>query len=172
MFDLGHPIWLKGTVVSYDPVNPHVLFAIEVGSEDGEIQRWRVEGTSLTGLERRGVPLDVLKAGDAIEVCGFALKDEARERVPPENQRRYPTMFLHGHVLVMPGGTMRTWGSYGKLANCIRPGDDAQRWLDFIDTDAGAHQFWCFTRRSVNIPSVAPQALVDEIDRRLTSPCG
>jgi hypothetical protein len=180
MFDFGRPIWIKGTVVDYQPVNPHVLFAIDVGSEDGEIQRWRVESTSLSGLARRGVPIDLLKAGDAIEVCGFALKDEARARVLAEYQRTYPAMYMHGHVLVMPDGTMRTWGSYGRLDNCVRPGDDAQKWLDFINNDVGAKQWWCRARGMVTLPSagtqalfpsVGPQALLDEIDRRLTQPC-
>src|SRR5262245_35384113 len=97
MFDFAHPIWIKGTVVDYQPVNPHVMFTIDVDGEGGETQRWRVESSNLMGLVRRGVPTDLLKAGDAIEVCGFALRDEARARVLAEYQRTYPAMFMHGH---------------------------------------------------------------------------
>ena len=33
MFDLSTPIWVKGTVVSYAPVNPHVMIALDVSKE-------------------------------------------------------------------------------------------------------------------------------------------
>jgi len=99
MFDLATPIWIKGSVVRYDPVNPHALFALDVRKDDGQVQQWTVEGPSLNGLRRRGVPVDFLKVGDVIEVCGFPFKEDVLDRVA--DARRVSQPFMHGHVLVI-----------------------------------------------------------------------
>jgi hypothetical protein len=169
MFELSKPAWLQGTVISYEPVNPHVRFTIEVTNADGRVQRWAVEGPSLNGLERRGLPAEFLEAGDAIEVCGFALRDEARARVAEVYQRPYPQLFVHGHVLLMPNGEKHLWGSYGKLENCVRTQDSVQTWLDLVN--GPGREAWCRGHASVNIASVAPPAVVAEIDRLMTYPC-
>ena len=36
---------------------------------------------------------------------------------------------VHGHVLVKSDGRMLSWGPYGKIDNCIRPGDTADKWV-------------------------------------------
>jgi hypothetical protein len=176
MFDLSRPIWLEGTVVSYEPINPHARFVIEQREADGRVQRWTVEGPPLSGpslnsLTRRAVLADILKPGDVIAVCGFALTDESLALSPPANRPRYPIAFVHGHLLVMPDGGMLRWGSYGKLENCVRSTDRAQTWADYVNADAGARETWCRSRRMVNIASTAPKALVDAIDSLMTNPC-
>jgi len=168
MFDLATPIWIKGSVVRYDPVNPHALFALDVRKDDGQVQQWTVEGPSLNGLRRRGVPVDFLKVGDVIEVCGFPFKEDVLDRVA--DARRVSQPFMHGHVLVMPDGGMRNWGSYGRLDNCVRPGDETQAWLNFLNNDPGARERWCTSRRFPIAP-FAPPALVGEINRLMASPC-
>ena len=81
------------------------------------------------------------EAGDVIEVCGFALKEEySRPSADTDDAR---PRFVHGHVLVMPDGHMQSWGPYGKLDNCIRPDDQAQSWLDFLSADPLARGLWC-----------------------------
>ena len=175
MFEISTPIWVKGTVVGYEPVNPHALFALEVRGDDGQVQRWTVEGPSLNGLSRRGVPVDVLKVGDVIEVCGFPYKADVLARVAAT--RVVPQPFVHGHLLVMPDGGMRNWGSYGRLDNCVRSGDETQRWLNFLNNDAGARERWCGSRRTpvgsryFPVAPIAPPALIGEISRLMARPC-
>jgi hypothetical protein len=127
-----------------------------------------VEGPSLNGLSRRRVPEDFLKLGDVIDVCGFAFKEDVLARV--SDARRVAQPFLHGHVLAMADGEMQIWGSYGRLDNCVRPGDKAQSWRDFLNGNPSARQHWC-SSRNFTIASIAPPALVDEINRLMASPC-
>lgn len=171
LFEIATPVWVKGTVISYQPVNPHALFQLEERSEDGLVRLWTVEGPALQRLARMNVGPDFIEAGDVIEVCGFAPKAELDTRPPSPEFPGYPRQFLHGHLLLMPDGQMRTWGSYGKLENCIRPEDQPDKWLNFLDSDPMGRAAWCATRRFVRVASVAPEGFVDEVDNRMSDPC-
>ena len=79
--------------------------------------------------------------------------------------------FVHGHLLVLPDGHMRIWGSYGKLQNCIRPGHQQQSWLDSVNADPGARDNWC-NKYLDSIPtSASSRAIVKEISSRMANPC-
>ena len=73
-FDTTTPLWIKGKVVRFDRVNPHSRIFLEQTKGDGQTERWAIEGPNLLQLTRMGIAEDVLKAGDVIEACGFALK--------------------------------------------------------------------------------------------------
>jgi hypothetical protein len=171
MFDLGKPIWIQGTVVRFEPVNPHVVFALEQRTEDGVIRLWTVEGPGLNTFNRMALGDDFLKPGDVIEVCGFTFKAEV---TPPSSRDGSSRPSLHGHVLHMPDGRMRLFGGYGKAENCIRPDDSIQQWVNFLDTDRRAHASWCAGRVSpwTSFPSLAPRAFVADVNRLLSNPCG
>ena len=163
--DISTPIWVKGTVVLYEVVNPHVMIALEERREDGQVQRWTVEGPNLGRLARYGLGKDFLKAGDVIEVCGFAPK-------PNEEKSWPPPRFVHGHVLVMPNGRKQWWGPYGKLDNCVRPGDQTQSWVDYLNANPAVQDHWCnqFTA-SFPLSALSSSALVDEINQLVANPC-
>lgn len=108
MFDLTVHIWLTGTVVSYEPINPHALIELEESTADGQVRRWTVEGPRLGRLAGLGVEEDFLKVGDVIDVCGFFGKDDA-----VRDSR------VHGKVLVTPDGQKWQWGPYGRLESCV-----------------------------------------------------
>jgi Family of unknown function (DUF6152) len=170
MFETSTPIWVKGTVVRYEIVNPHTMVEIEERTE-GQVKRWIVEGPVLGRIQRMGVDETLLKDGDVIEVCGFALKEELRARRSSSETDRLSPPFVHGNMIVMPDGQMQPWGAYGKLENCVRAGDRTQSWLDFLNTDAIARGLWCAGHRS-SVPTIAAsKALVDEINRLMASPC-
>ena len=179
MFDLGKPIWIKGTVVRLEPANPHVVIALEQRTEDGQVQRWTVEGSGLNSFKRAGLGDDLVQPGDVIEVCGFDLKAEVAAQRSARGGPSRPS--LHGHVLHLPDGRMQVFGGYGKTVNCVRPSDSVQQWVDFLEADRRAHQNWCGGRVApadasawsfANFPSLAPKAFVDEVDRQLSNPCG
>lgn len=171
MFDLGKPIWIKGTVVSFELVNPHVLFTLEERQSDGQVRLWKVEGPGLNSFKRRGLGEDFLQLGEALEVCGFGFKEEvlARNGGLDANGRTRPG--LHGHLLVSPDRQMRRFGGYGKLDNCVRPDDQVQDWVTFLNGDPASAELWCRSRGFMNFPSLAPKAFVADVDRRLANPC-
>ncbi len=171
MFDISTPVWLKATFVGFDRVNPHSIIHLEEKTADGQIRSWSIEGQPAIQLDRREIAADFLQPGDVIEVCGFALKEEYRSVRSPQTGRGYPPDFLHGHMLVMPDGTMSAWGSYGKLENCIRPGDRVQAWVEFVNGDARAWQLWCATRAFTAVASIAPPGFVADINRGMDQPC-
>ena len=167
MFDIGKPIWIKGTVVAFDAVNPHVFVTLERELGDGQVERWTVEGPGLRSFNLRNG--DPLQPGEVIEVCGFGVKEEFRARDSEQAPRGRARPGLHGHVIVRPDGGMRIFGGYGKLVNCVRETDQVEAWVAFLDS--GARDAWCNSQTFANFPTVAPHALVDEINRRMANPC-
>jgi hypothetical protein len=178
MFDVSTPIWVKGTVVGFELINPHAMILLEETSEDGAISSLSIEGPGIRPVRRSFDPeSDLVQAGDVIEVCAFALKAEfATGRRPPDSDG-YPRRFLHGHVLMMPDGQRRLFGSYGNLGECIRS-DDEQRdaWLRFLNAgDTRLRNLWCgqrsAQRRAANESTAESIAFVEEINGLLDNPC-
>jgi hypothetical protein len=160
MVDIGKPVWVTGTVVEYRVQHPHVIFTLEVKGADGKPMNMEVEGPNLARMKRIGADEHFMKAGDVLQVCGFPLKQPLAK---PD--------FIHGEVLVMPGGQMRHWGPYGRLENCIRPGDSHEQWVKFLKEDPAALPAWCSSSTYVRVPSVAPPGFVAEVDRLMGNPC-
>jgi hypothetical protein len=171
MFDLGKPVWIEGTVVSFELVNPHVLFTLEERQSDGQVRLWKVEGPGLNSFHRRGLGQDFLQPGDALEVCGFGFKEEVLARNGGVDARGMARPNLHGHLLVSPDGHMRRFGGYGKLDNCVRPDHRVEDWVRFLSGDPASGELWCRGRGFMNFPSLAPKPFVAEVDRRLATPC-
>lgn len=161
MIDIAAPVWLKATVIRYEPRNPHVLIHVEETRADGTVKPWTIEGPIMARLGRMNLARDFLKPGDVIEICGFPF----RKPGPPE----LPA--LHAQVLVLPDGTRQPWGPYGKLDNCVRPHDDARTWADWVNAVPTAREYWCKGLLHAGVPSVAPKAFVEDVNRRLASPC-
>ena len=129
-FDVSAPLWIRGTVVRFERVNPHSLIFMDEKMPDGQVRRWAVDGPSTPQLERKGLDQEFLKAGEVLEVCGFALKDGvASHRTSPKVDDASATpsgpsltgQVLNGTVLVMPDGTKRVWSDYGQLQKCVSP---------------------------------------------------
>src|SRR5262245_16800445 len=118
--DTSTPVWVKGTVVRYEIVNPHTMFEVEETTSDGQLKRWTVEGPILRRIENRDVDKSFLSEGDVVEVCGFTPK----RLLDPANPNGPRPPFIHGHLLVKANGQRSPWGSYGKMENCVRPGDE------------------------------------------------
>lgn len=115
-FDTSVPVWVKGTVVSFERVNPHSVIFIDQESEDGQVHRWAVDGPAPRQFARMGIDMDILKAGDVIEICGFATRAGARSQrefqEPLSLSLRSSTpnssgQVMNGHLLVLPDGEKR-----------------------------------------------------------------
>lgn len=129
-FDVSAPLWIKGTVVRFERVNPHSLIFLDEMMPDGQVRRWAVDGPSTVQLERKGLDQEFLQAGEVIEICGFALKDGvALQRPLPKADGAAPSgpsltgQVINGTVLVTPDGKKRVWSDYGQLQKCVSPED-------------------------------------------------
>ena len=74
-FDNTKPIRLEGTVTKWEWINPHAWVNLDVVTEAGEIEKWRVEGGAPNALIRRGWTKDSLPPGTEIIVEGFLARD-------------------------------------------------------------------------------------------------
>jgi hypothetical protein len=176
MIDVSTPVWIKGTVVKYEPISPHAMFELDERTADGQVQRWTIEGPfpgrlarilSFNGMQPNE---DFLHTGDVIEVCGFRPNRNqsiGNVSASPDVSRPY----IHGHVLVMPDGRMESWGPYGKVDNCVREADEPDTWVKFLDEDPLAHGFRCNSKKFVAVASTAPNGFVDAVDAALARPC-
>lgn len=91
-FDRDAPVTLNGEVVMMEWVNPHSWLHIDVVTEDGTVERWKVEGGAPSALLRRGWNRNSLPAGTKIRVEGFQAKDgslraNARDIEFPDGKR-------------------------------------------------------------------------------------
>ena len=169
--DASTPVWVKGTVVRYQIASPHAKFEVEETTSDGQVRRWTVEGPILRRLGfggRMDVDPSFLSEGDVVEVCGFTPK----RLLDPANPNGPRPPFIDGFLLVKANGQRSPWGSYGKMQNCVRPGDDAQSWARFLDANQFAQFLWCNYPYRATVPTIAASsALVDEINGLIASPC-
>jgi hypothetical protein len=61
---------LKGTVASFQFINPHVVISVDVPNEKGQVETWIGEANSPNVLSRHGWDKDIMKKGDQITVIG------------------------------------------------------------------------------------------------------
>jgi Family of unknown function (DUF6152) len=74
-FDDKQPVTLEGTVVKFEFMNPHSWIHMDVKTEDGKVERWKVETGSTNALFRRGWRKDSLRTGDHVTIDAFRAKD-------------------------------------------------------------------------------------------------
>jgi hypothetical protein len=74
-FQMDQVATIKGTVVDYELINPHVQIFLKVEQEAGKVVDWNVEGVSLNMMVRAGFKKDSLKTGDTVSVTGHPGKN-------------------------------------------------------------------------------------------------
>jgi hypothetical protein len=127
-FDTTKAVRVKGTVVRFQPINPHSFLFVDGTSTDGQTRRWAIEGPSLIQLTRRGLAKDPVKVGDVVEACGYLPKETTVWQIASTDPAA-PSIagrLLNGELLVMPDGQELSWGGYG-VNKCYPPGDRDQR---------------------------------------------
>ena len=124
-FDTTKPVRVKGTILQFHRINPHTFLYLEEKLADGQVRRWAVEGPTMNLLARVGFPVDELKAGVSVEVCGYAPKENTIWQIAsppaqgPDGLRANTTApsisgrLLNGESLTMPDGKVHSWGDYG-----------------------------------------------------------
>ena len=74
-FDLSRTVTIKGTVVDYQLVNPHMELYVRVTDDRGNTVDWNIEGVSLLMQMRAGWKRDSFKPGDVVTVTGHPNKE-------------------------------------------------------------------------------------------------
>ena len=185
------PVWINGTVTSFELKNPHAITTLEGRSENGQVLVWTVEGPSQTGLDRRSGNDEYLpKVGDTLDVCAYPYRpaeEVARDSRLPEwkldasvqrwlesstTERSSPRLLL-GHMLVTTGGAMRVWEPYGLISECMRSSNDQrQSWIELLNANPEARKFWCDQRGSAAMQSNASlKEFVEQTNALLAEPC-
>src|SRR5437762_10628621 len=122
-YDTTKAVRVKGTIVQFHQMNPHSFIFLDQKGTDGQTQRWAVEGPSIRQLNRSGFAKDVLKPGDAVEVCGYVPKEAIIWQIASADTNAISTAgrLINAEVLVMPDGRQQNWGDYG-VHKCFAPG--------------------------------------------------
>jgi Family of unknown function (DUF6152) len=77
-YDTAKPATLKGTVVDFQFINPHVIISVDVTNEKGRTETWIGEANSPNVLSRHGWDRNIIKKGDQITVVGNPGKNGSR----------------------------------------------------------------------------------------------
>jgi hypothetical protein len=76
-YAMEQSVSVKGDVVNFQFVNPHVLIFIESKNDKGEVEKWQGELTSPNRLNRAGWNHNTFKVGDEITLIGAPAKSGA-----------------------------------------------------------------------------------------------
>jgi len=122
-YDTTKAVRVKGTIVEFHQINPHSFIFLDERGTEGQTRRWAVEGPSVLQLKRKGFANDVLKAGDVVEVCGYASKEAIIWQIASADNSRTSLSgrLLNAEMMVMPDGKQQSWGDYG-VHKCFAPG--------------------------------------------------
>ncbi|MCH8335856.1 MAG: hypothetical protein IIC61_08210 [Proteobacteria bacterium] len=69
-FDKSRHGELKGRIVGVWYKNPHARYRMEVTTDDGTVEEWDIQTTSVTSLRRAGWDPDTLTPGETVRVRG------------------------------------------------------------------------------------------------------
>lgn len=74
-FDISRTVTVKGVVVDYLLINPHMEMRVKVTDDSGNSVDWNVEAVSLLMMLRAGFKRDTFKPGDMVTVTGHPNKE-------------------------------------------------------------------------------------------------
>jgi hypothetical protein len=93
-FDAARPVELRGVVTKMEWINPHSWITIDVTTEDGAVETWRIETGAPNSMFRRGFRTNSLPVGTEIVVRGYQARDggyraNGRDLTLPDGQRLF-----------------------------------------------------------------------------------
>ncbi len=100
---------VEGVVAQKFWKNPHVIFHIAT-TQDGEDVQWVIEGSSVSGQNRRGITSDLINEGDRVTVAGYA--STRREN----NMNMQHILLANGEELTLSGNAERRWPDARQVA--------------------------------------------------------
>jgi hypothetical protein len=97
-YETTKSITVKGTVTSFEFVNPHVRFYMDVKDDKGSVEHWQGEMGPPSMLTHRGWGRTSLKPGDEIAVTGHPSKNGSTSMIVQK------VVLSNGEELKMGGG--------------------------------------------------------------------
>ena len=109
-FDNSIAVTLRGVVASVEMINPHSFIYLDVKTH-GVVERWALEGPAPRAIQRKGLDLQFIKAGDELGVCGYlARRDALPTRAEPVSASA--ARMLQAAVLTLPNREPLVWNNY------------------------------------------------------------
>jgi hypothetical protein len=68
-------VTVKGKVTEFEWANPHPMITLEVRSDDGKVEKWRIGGPAINRMEANGWTKSTVKPGDVITGTGYQFSD-------------------------------------------------------------------------------------------------
>ena len=68
-------VTVKGTVMEFAWENPHPMMTLEVRTDDGKTEKWRIGGPAINRMEANGWTKSTVKPGDVITGTGYQFSD-------------------------------------------------------------------------------------------------
>jgi Family of unknown function (DUF6152) len=78
IYDTNRQVTIDGIVVQFHFVNPHPFVTVDVKSETGRIQQWRLEMDNRYELSDVGMTAETLKPGDRVVVSGSPARAQSQ----------------------------------------------------------------------------------------------
>ncbi len=156
---------IEGTLVAVHWVNPHVGFTIDIPNDAGEIERWRIEGTSnLGGMRRAGVAAERFTIGERVRFAGRFSTRRPRDFLTTN------ALLEDGMEVVLSGAVGPFWG--GEFIGRPDPALTDATPVNAAAEDRGIYRVWSMAPNGVgqrtNFPfteaAVAARAAWDPID--------
>jgi hypothetical protein len=87
-YDLTQSKQVSGTIAQVLMQSPHAALVLDVETDDGRSERWRVEWASPSRLRDRGVTAKTLRKGERLSVTGNPHRDPGTKSLHAESVRR------------------------------------------------------------------------------------
>ena len=108
-YDQSEMVEVEGIVAQKFWKNPHVIFHIAT-TQSGEAVEWVIEGSSVSGQNRRGITSDLINEGDRVTVAGYA----STRRQNNMNMRHI--LLANGQELMLSGNADPRWPEVQQVA--------------------------------------------------------
>ena len=103
LYDILHPITIKGTVTEFVLQNPHSMLFMDVKDKDGKVVHWSIETGAPAGLRAPGGLKNMLKVGEEITVTLVPAKSGAPVGFSGANLGHGKIVRADGTVISSPG---------------------------------------------------------------------
>lgn len=74
-YDMSTTVEITGAVVEWRFRSPHAFLSLEVTEQDGSIEQWAIDGSSVPTLRRQGLDRNTFAPGDVVTVFGQPSRD-------------------------------------------------------------------------------------------------
>jgi hypothetical protein len=90
-------VTVKGTVLEFEWSNPHPMITLEVQTNDGRTEKWKVGGPAIVRMTNNGWTKTTVKPGDMITGVGYQYADGEK-------------IIRLEHVVLADGKEMKVYG--------------------------------------------------------------